>query len=670
MRAPVRTVCVFAVLGGLTVSTALLPAQQPLQSDKGAAPPPQAERSQVPVFRGGAHYVRVDAYPTRNGKIIDGLTRDDFEILEDGRRQQIADVELVPYDAPPDDDRGSMLSAREGIELAADPHYRVFILVIDRASFDDTRWREMRAALQQFFQSEIGPRDLLGLITTDRPWTDLVIGRRLGAIEDEIDAPDWLHAGPQEETAALADCGVDEMGGRVHADETYALLEGIIGLVGQVRDDRTSVVFIANGLTRQMPDERQGRQHTLQMPAKIGLVNGKIQHIPGPTAMHQRYCAAERSRLAGMDFNRRFDALVKSARGSNVAFYPVAVPQMFPAMPMAGGRGVLAVAPVVRPGLLPETLAGLAGATDGFAVAADTNLRGGLARIVNDVPPHYLLGYYTTNSKADGRVRSISVTLKKTGAAIRARRYYRAPTGKEIAALSAPRAAGPAGPPPAVAAAVGALSRIRTSTQFFTYGAVAGQTLTVVVEVPAAAVQAGRWKDGAALDVMVETADGKSVATSRGRLTPNGRALMQIPIDGTEPARTVFVRLRSEGESLVQRTEIEPVRSTLVGDPVAYRSGPRGLAVPVAFFELARDERLKLEWPVLAKLDRFEARMLDRNGQPFRHRVPIERQDAAEGSHLVSNLSLTSLGRGDYVVELEVAAGARIERKLLAFRVR
>jgi uncharacterized protein involved in high-affinity Fe2+ transport len=87
-------------------------------------------------------------------------------------------------------------------------------------------------------------------------------------------------------------------------------------------------------------------------------------------------------------------------------------------------------------------------------------------------------------------------------------------------------------------------------------------------------------------------------------------------------------------------------------------------------FELTRDERLKIDWPVLATLDRFAARMLDRNGRPFRQRVSVERQDAGDGPHLVSNLSLSALGRGDYVVELEVAAGARTERKLLAFRVK
>jgi VWFA-related protein len=653
MRALVRSAYAGALLAGLSVSTAARPQQPP----------------QPPVFRAGAHYVRVDAYPTRDGKIIEGLTADDFAVFEDGKPQQIAAVELVPYDAPPDDDRDSIMSARQGLELAANPHYRVFVFVIDRAAFDDERWREMREALHAFFQSDVGPRDLVGLVTTDRSWSDLVIGRRIAAIEQEIDEPDWLRAEPQEMTAALTGCGVEGLRGRIRAEETYSLLEGVVRLLGQIREDRTSIVFISSGLSRQGPDRRLAEQRTLQMPAKIGLVNGKIQRVPRATAMHDSFCSSERVRLAEQDFSRRYDALVTSARASNVAFYPVAIPLLLPPR-MPGGRAGFEFASMPRSSLLPDTLVGLAGGTDGFVVSADKDARGGLARVVNDAAPHYLLGYYTTNTKWDGRVRSIKITLKKTGAPIRGRRYYRAPTNKEIAKLSARRAAGLAGPPPEIAAALDPLSRLRRSTQFFTYGVVARQTLTVVVEVPSAAVQAGRWKNGAALDVLAETADGKTVATSRGQLTPNGRAVLRIPIAGPDRPATVSVRLRSEGESLVQRTEVEPRISLLVGDPLAYRSGPRGLAVPVALFEFEREERMKLDWPALAKLDRIDARMLDRNGHPLRYRVGIEQRDTADGPHLVSNLSLASLGRGDYVIELEVAAGAQVERKLIAFRIR
>ena len=110
--------------------------------------------------------------------------------------------------------------------------------------------------------------------------------------------------------------------------------------------------------------------------------------------------------------------------------------------------------------------------------------------------------------------------------------------------------------------------------------------------------------------------------------------------------------------------------STLVGDPQAFRSGPRGLAIPVALFEFTREERLKLDWPVLATLDHSEVHLLDRYGQPLRHRVSVKEQDGGPGPHLVSELSFTALGRGDYVVELAATAAGVTERKLLAFRIR
>jgi VWFA-related protein len=651
-----------ALLGGL-LGVCVAAAQQP-------SPPNTQPRP--PVFRAGANYVRVDAYPTLGGVIIPSLTKDDFEIFEDGKRQTVAAAEFVALDTP-DDARGSMLSAREGLELAADPHYRVVVVVIDRAVFDLQRWQTMREDLHQFLESQAGPRDLVGVITTDRPWTDLVLGRGIPAIEDELEVPEWLHAEPQEQTALLNTCGLDGLRGRIRADETYTLLEGIIKLLGQVRDDRTSLVFVSNNLSRALPDRRWSERRPLKMPPKIGLVNGKIQRVASPSAMHDSLCETEGNRLADTDFDHRFNELVGSARASNVAFYPVAVP-MLVQMSMAGRAGFGLQPPPPPPSVLnrlPDTFVDLAIATGGHAVSAAGDVTGGLQRVVSDGGPHYLLGYYTTNNKRDGRVRSIKVVLKQTGAVIQARRFYRGPGKDDLKTQPDSHAATqPIGPPAPVAAALGGLSRLRSSTQFFTYGALAGKGVNVVIEVPPAAVQAGRWKDGASLEVLAETASGEVVGTARARLLANGRAVLHVPIDGPTPPTDVFVRLHADGESLVERASIAPGPSALVEDPQAFRSGPRGLAIPVALFEFTREERLKIDWPVVAKLDSFEIRLLDRNGQPLKHRVSVDLQNGAGGGHLVSNLSFTSLGRGDYVVELSATAGGVTERKLLAFRLK
>ena len=90
----------------------------------------------------------------------------------------------------------------------------------------------------------------------------------------------------------------------------------------------------------------------------------------------------------------------------------------------------------------------LAEQTDGIAVLNTNDLRTGMTKIANDLSSHYVLGYYTNNTKWDGGTRKITVRLKGTGKAIRARREYRAPTEEDMAALrsATAAAAAPAGP--------------------------------------------------------------------------------------------------------------------------------------------------------------------------------------------------------------------------------
>ena len=84
-----------------------------------------------------------------------------------------------------------------------------------------------------------------------------------------------------------------------------------------------------------------------------------------------------------------------------------------------------------------DTLLSLANETDGIAIVNTNDLSGGMKRIADDLAAYYVLGYYTTNTKFDGGIRSIKVQLKSNGKAVRARRQYRAPTQAEITALAA-----------------------------------------------------------------------------------------------------------------------------------------------------------------------------------------------------------------------------------------
>jgi VWFA-related protein len=628
--------------------------QQPAQTPKG------------PVFRVGAHLVTVDAYPTQGGKIIKGLKPEDFEVYEDGRLQKVESLDFLDYDAMlADDDRSVHMSAREGLELAADSKYRVIVFVLDRQAFDRETWLAMRAPLLQYLRTTVEPRDLVGLVTTDDPWESVVLGRRLDSIEEQISDPDWLRAPYREDALVMAGCGMTGMQGRVRADTTFSLLEGLVRMLGQVREDHSSIVFVTNGIARVPPNLRGDDSQPVSLP-KMGLVNGRITRA-GPD-MHETYCRQEKRRLNEIDFDKRFNDLTKTAHASNISFYPIGVwnphPTLSPELVARGFRW-----PEHPPAELVESLLSLAKDTDGFAVPPMGDVSGGLKRIAGDVGTHYLLGYYTTNTKWDGKVRTIRVRLKRTGSEIRARNEYRAPTAEEVAGLSAERKPGDRIVAAPVAAALSTLSAARPSAQFFAYGALAGKTLYVTIETPAVAVDAGRWNDGASLDVIAETAAGDTVGTAHGRLAPNGRASLQMPLEGAATPSNMFIRVHADGVSITERVQVGLDPSALVGDPLGFRSSGRGLAIPAASFVFAHDERLRLEWPVLGAIDRYEARLLDRYGLPLKLRVAVEDQPVLSARRLVANLSFSSLARGDYVIELVAAAGDKKEAHYLAVRV-
>jgi VWFA-related protein len=64
-----------------------------------------------------------------------------------------------------------------------------------------------------------------------------------------------------------------------------------------------------------------------------------------------------------------------------------------------------------------ETLSTLASDTGGRLFAEDNNLTSGLEQARDDIGSYYILGYYSTNSKLDGKYRTVSVKLTRADVA-------------------------------------------------------------------------------------------------------------------------------------------------------------------------------------------------------------------------------------------------------------
>ena len=393
------------------------------------------------------------------------------------------------------------------------------------------------------------------------------------------------------------------------------------------------------------------------MLPKAGITRGRVgigNRDDG--GANDAFCASEYQRLASMDFGERFRQLLRDARRENVTFYVITPEGLQMNRPDDG-------------------LITLANETDGIAIVNTNDLSGGMKKIADDLAAYYLLGYYTTNTKFDGGLRSIKVRLKASGKTVRARRQYRAPTEAEIAALAAgggtsssspPASAAPAPPSPRELALI---VLERASRPFSVYAAAAGRQLTVVTELSAASIQAGTWKDGADVEVVAVAADGSPLASAKGKIEPGSYATaIRLTPPSAWPSR-VEVRLKgSTGAPADDRVLLQPPSGTLVGDAIAYRAGSRIAPRPVAGFEFARNERIRVEWPVLSTLDRREVRLLDKTGKPLPVDLPVAEDPATHA--VVVEMSLSGLGRGDYLIELTAGAGAVKDTKLLAIRIK
>lgn len=660
----VRTVVCAALLLAGSLAARGQQAQQPQDPD------PQ----RPPTFKSGAHFVGVDAYPTRDGRPITGLTAADFELLEDGKPQTIDRVEFIEHpEWTPLADRRDPNSQRDGLALARDPRYRVFVLYLDAYHVDFGGSHRSRVPISETLDRMIGPRDLFGVLTPAQTVKDLMLGQLTQTIQEQLAKHgDWGLAGlekgrpePGEPELEMAYPGdARRLIALRRLDKVYSDLESLTDLLGNLREERKNIIFFSDYLASppvwrgDMTNGDGGRGN----PPPIGTspegtltIGDRRAGEPNRTAM-----SAERARLVSIDFSRRFRDLLREARQRNVSFYTVRPGGLDPNVSM------------MDDGL--SNLQVLAEQTDGIAVINTNDMRKGMTAIANDLTSHYVLGYYTSNTKWDGGTRKLTVRLKSTGKPIRARREYRAPTEEEMTSLRSATSAAAAAvaPPSAGQVALSALSRVSPSSRLNAYGTVIGPDVAIVAEIAAAEIEGGRFKQGADVEILVTPKDGQPV-TVKGKIDPLSRGtLVRVPAGDSQGPWQAVVRMRGEDNLTDSDTvAIEKAAGALLGKPLAYRAASAAASAykPLAAFQFRRTERVRLEWPATQALDSHQARLLDRTGKPIAIPLETTTRETSGTTMLTTGLNLAPLSNGDYLIEITAKAGEKTDTQVVAIRV-
>ncbi len=685
----------------------------------------QATAQPRPPFRAGANLVRVDVFPMKDGKPVRDLTAADFEVFEDGKLQKVESFEHVEISGQvPQDERREPNTVREARAMAEDSRSRIFVVFLDTYHTELAGSHRMQKVLVDLLDRIIGPDDMFAVMTPEMSPSDLALARRTettagmlskywtwGRRDQPADVDpielEYQHCYPETavgrcdepSTAGMPPRGFyngvsKEMIARRRERMVLDALGDLSMYLEGLRDERKAVIAISDGWLLYRPNSSLTRLSPCDRPSTgprpVAGADGRIATAEGT---YDR-CEADRGKLAELDDWQKFQDLLDRANRANVSFYPIdsrglpaADTQIYEDTPTTVGVPVYLDKAMLTTRI--ENLRTLADATDGLAVVENNNLERGIHRIVDDLTSYYLLGYYSTNAKLDGRFRSIKVRVKRSGVDVRARRGYKAATEEEITRSREMSAKVQiSGPPPAFQTAIASLAAVRSNFRFITSvswlaapidGSVPGAKSHVwlVGEMDQATSKGQEWLGGAQAEVLLTAEDGVKIAELTQPVPAPVRivsvTLPDVPLGPGE--YTLRLRLKPSGGGL---PFLDTVHFTVAdaGDLTGKaRLLRRGLSTGVQYVATAdpqfrRTDRLRVEIPLLGAVDGARGELLNKTGQVMP--VPVEASTRREDAVLQwasADALLAPLAPGDYAIRTTIQRGTTTQQILTAFRI-
>ena len=408
-----RPTGILAILIGLATLPLHGQSQQP-------APPAQAP----PTFKVEVNYVEIDARVTdAQGAFVGDLTRNDFQVIEEGTPQNITVFSRINLPVERQDPplfKGAPIEPDVQTNLG-EFNGRVFVLLLDDLQTDFRRSVRVKAAARQFIRRFVGANDLAAVVYTggaaDRGQeftnssarllasVDKFMGAKLpSATMTTLDDYYAQRGSPSGQPAR--DTSLMERGFK--ARNTLSALRGVADFLAGVRGRRKAVVWFGEGIDYNMDD-----------PFK------------NPDASVLRETMQE---------------AIAAANRADASFYGVDARGLGAGLDEAIDIGALPAddpnAPTPSTSLQDEvrraqdSLRVMSEQTGGFAIVNQNDLNTSFERIVQDNSSYYVLGYYPSNDKRDGKFRKIDVRVTRPGLRVQARNGYTAPKGRPSSATS------------------------------------------------------------------------------------------------------------------------------------------------------------------------------------------------------------------------------------------
>jgi VWFA-related protein len=429
-----------------------------------SAQQPQPPAGQPAVtFKAEVNYVDVDAIVTdQQGNFVKGLTKDDFELREDGKPQKL---EMFSYvDLPVRNTGHSDPSQFAGRTVALDVKTnqealagRLYVIVLDDLDTSLFRAATVKRTARQFIERNLDPNDVAAVVytsgrtdasqefTSDRALllaaVDKFVGRKLrSSTLDKIDtffnqkqaSVDAASARDPNAPAPPTNNGAESSGSSLDPTvNPYTRGDGYPDRTFDSEDVERG--YRALGVLNQVKD----------LADFLGSIHGRRKAL----LLFSEGIDYETSNIFGARdatavVRATQDAITAAARG-NVSIFGIdprglvgmsseAVGELASVGtvddPLAANAYLMGFKSEMR--LSQDSLRSLSEETGGFASVDQNDPTRAFERIVRANSTYYVLGYYPPTHPRDGRFHKIEVRVKRPGLTVVARKGYADPRGK------------------------------------------------------------------------------------------------------------------------------------------------------------------------------------------------------------------------------------------------
>lgn len=403
-----RNTLLLALFAALLQAAPQTPAAQP----QSQAQPPRTAQPPV-TFRVEVNYVEIDAtVEDAQGNFVKNLTKDDFQIVEDGKPQSVTAFSMVdiPIERPDPPLFSTTAIAPDVVSNRTAFEGRVFVLVLDDLNTRFNRTARTRLAARQFVERYVGANDIIAIVNTSgygKAMQDFTGNRQLAlkaidsAMGNKADsstsaALQDYYQNQNSGVTSNANSSFNEMQRWNNARNSIRTLKNIADYMAGMRGRRKAVIYFSEGINYNVVDAINNTHAT--------------------------------------DVRHEVQELIAAATRGNVSVYSVDPRGVTTGMedaieigsfPADGSIGSTALMEEMR--IEHDSLRVIADETGGFPVLNQNDFRNAFSKILAENSSYYVLGYYPTNEKSDGRYRSIQVKVLKPGLRVRYRKGYVAP---------------------------------------------------------------------------------------------------------------------------------------------------------------------------------------------------------------------------------------------------